>query len=329
MYDNYAQAIIKNSLKAKSGEEATVFTDASHLATADELASCLVESGSEVSIFIITESLRPLTKITDIQASALISSDIVIYVLAAGSRTKDLSREEAFRHFLLSIPLQYKGRVCIMPGFSDEMKEAVSIDYKKLRQREDELLRIISGRHIRITSALGTDISFSLGNRRIMIDEGDLSRPGSYGNIPAGEIFTSPIEETVKGKIVVDGSIGGIGLVADPFIIHLSNGYITEMEAAKATDEVFHEFSNICEYDAPATRTLGEFGIGLNPGARIVGNMLMDEKVEGTVHFAFGDSLGLGKAKSRYHTDILVRNPTIIADNEVIMKEGRFLIPLP
>ncbi len=216
-----------------------------------------------------------------------------------------------------------------MPGFTDDMKEAVSIDYDKLRQREEKLLRAISGRHIRITSLLGTDISFSIGSRKIMIDDGDLSKPGSFGNIPAGEIFTAPIEETVEGKIVIDGSIGGIGLVANPFIIHVKDGYITGMEPVEVEDEIFQQFSKVCEYDAPATRTLGEFGIGLNPSARIIGDMLMDEKAEGTVHFAFGDSYGLGKTSSRYHTDLLVRNPTITVEEEVIMKEGKFLLTLP
>ncbi len=105
---NYARAIVEYSLKTKSGEEATIFTDISRLAIADELAGCLARSGADVTVFVIPESIRPITKITDIQALALVSSDIVIYVIATESRTKDLSHEVAFRHFLLSIPLQYK-----------------------------------------------------------------------------------------------------------------------------------------------------------------------------------------------------------------------------
>lgn len=323
---NYAKAIVEDSLKINSGEEATIFTDESRFPIADEIAGYIARSGSEVSIFIIPESIRPVTEVTDIHASALISSDIVIYVLATQSSTKDLSREVAFRHYLLAIPLQYKGRVCIMPGFKDEMKEAASIDYGKLRQRGEILKQAISGRRVRITSALGTDVSFSIGSRQIKVDGGDLSKPGSFGNIPAGEIFTAPVEETVEGKIVVDGSIGGIGLAENPFIIYLKDGYITGIDPTKALDDAFLKFSKVCEYDAPATRTLGEFGIGINPRARIIGDMLMDEKAAGTVHFAFGDSFGLGKTSSRYHTDLLVRNPTIAVDEEVIMREGHFLL---
>ena len=152
--------------------------------------------------------------------------------------------------------------------------------------------------------------------------------PGSFGNIPAGEIFTAPLEETMEGKIVADGSIGGVGVVKERLILHIVEGQIIRVESVNPTDEIFQKFSKICEYDAPATKTIGEFGIGLNPRARVIGKMLLDEKVEGTVHFAFGDSIGLGKTRSKYHTDLLVMSPTIIADEEVIMKEGKFLLDL-
>ncbi len=325
---NYAQAIVEGCLKAKPGEKAAIFTDKSRLDIADELAGYLARSGAEVTILIIPESLRPLTEITDIQAYALSSTDIVIYVLAAESNVIDLSPEVAFRDFLYRLPLQHKGRVCMMPGFTEDMKEAVSIDYDKLRQREIALQGILLGQDIRITTKLGTDISFSLGDRKLETDYGDISRPGSFGNIPAGEIYTAPVEETVSGKIVVDGSIGGIGVINKPFVIHLKHGLIDRMESMDVHDDVFQQFLKVCEYDAPASKTIGEFGIGLNPGARIIGNILMDEKVEGTVHFAFGDSFGLGKTNSKFHTDLLVREPTIIADQEIIMRDGEFVLDL-
>jgi aminopeptidase len=325
---NYAQAIVEGCLKAKSGEKAAIFTDRSRLDIADELAGYLGKSGTEVTILMMPESLRPLSEITDIQASALISANIVIYVLATESSTMDLSPEVAFRDCLYRRPLQHKGRVCMMPGFTRDMRDAVSIDYNRLRQRGAALKRIISGGDIQITTKIGTDVSFSLGNRKLEIDDGDISKPGSFGNIPAGEIYTAPIEETVSGRIVVDGSISGIGMINKPFVIHLKHGLIDKMEPVDAHDEVFQRFLKVCKYDTPASMTLGEFGIGLNPGARIVGNILMDEKVEGTVHFAFGDSYGLGKTSSKFHTDLLLREPTVVVDQEIIMKEGRFVLDL-
>jgi leucyl aminopeptidase (aminopeptidase T) len=53
--------------------------------------------------------------------------------------------------------------------------------------------------------------------------------------------------------------------------------------------------------------------------------MLLDEKVQGTVHFAFGDSYGLGRTSSRFHTDLLVTKPSIFVEDERIMDRGKFV----
>jgi leucyl aminopeptidase (aminopeptidase T) len=209
----------------------------------------------------------------------------------------------------------------MMPGFSDDMKNAILIDYSELNNKISYLKNFISNKSIKIKSELGTDVQFNLGQRKIEIDNG-----GQLGNIPAGEIFTAPLEDTVNGTIVVDGSISGLGKVNYPFCIELKSGQIIDIQPIGIRDEIVDKFKKICELDLPATKNIGEFGIGLNPGAKIIGNILMDEKVEGTVHFAFGDSYGLGKWKSRYHTDLLIKDPSIFADDKCIMKKGKLTI---
>ncbi len=78
--------------------------------------------------------------------------------------------------------------------------------------------------------------------------------------------------------------------------------------------------------DDPTARVIGEFGIGTNKGARICPNMLEAEKAFGTVHFAIGDSYGIGRNKSRFHFDALVDKVTITANGKTIAKDGNFLI---
>jgi leucyl aminopeptidase (aminopeptidase T) len=77
--------------------------------------------------------------------------------------------------------------------------------------------------------------------------------------------------------------------------------------------------------DATGT-VIGEFGIGTNRGARICKNMLEAEKAFSTVHFAIGDSYGLGKNRSRHHYDALVEKVTVVADGKPLMKNGKFVI---
>jgi len=75
------------------------------------------------------------------------------------------------------------------------------------------------------------------------------------------------------------------------------------------------------EYSRNA-RALGEFGIGLNPKAKIVGNVLEDEKVLGTVHFAIGSNYDQD-VLALIHSDGIVKNPTITVDGRTIMEQGK------
>ncbi len=85
-----------------------------------------------------------------------------------------------------------------------------------------------------------------------------------------------------------------------------------------------HKLSEICEMDASATKTVEKFDTGINSGAKIIGNMLSDEKVKGTIHFAFGDSYNLGKLSSKFNIDLLIKNLSIFVDGKCVMKIGKF-----
>lgn len=325
MNSKYAEAIISDCLSIQSNEEVIIVTDRINLETTEDLAYFIKEYGGNVSVYYIPENIRPVERITEIHAVSLISADVVIYILKTEGNGIDLSKETAFRHYLLNLPLQFKGRVCMMPGFSDQMKDAVRIDYPHIKEKCKQLKNILVDRTVKIESSLGTNVEFSLIGREIKIDIGDITKPGTFGNIPAGEIFTAPVEDTINGKIVVDGSIGGLGKLKQPFCIEVVSGKIIDIQPLKEKDEIIDKFRELCEWDVPATKTIGEFGIGLNPKAKIIGNILMDEKVEGTIHFAFGDSYGLGKSSSKFHTDVLITNPSILVDNKYIMESGKFV----
>jgi leucyl aminopeptidase (aminopeptidase T) len=320
----YASVLVADCLRVQPGEEVLIFVDDYELKISSDLSYFIKKSGARPSIFYLPNTIRPIETITEIQSLALISADAVIYILEANDNEFDLSKEISFRHFLYSLPIQYKGRVCMMPAFSDEMKKAVVIDYDDLNRACIDLSQIITDETIKVESDLGTDVEFSLEGREIKIDNGDISKVGSFGNIPAGEIFTAPVEDSINGTIVVDGSIGGLGEVDNPISIELESGQIKDIYSY-VEDDIFDKFRKMCEYDLPATKTVGEFGIGLNPGASIIGTMLMDEKVLGTVHFAFGDSYDLGKSKSKFHTDVLIKNPSIFLKERCIMKNGKFV----
>ena len=327
-YD-YASIAAKDCLKIQPKEQVLIFADSKKLQFAEDLAGSVKSAGGIPSVFYIPASVRPVEDITDPQAVSLVLADVVIYVLETEeSCGVSLSREVAFRHYLIRLPTQYKGRVCMMPGFTEEMKPALAIDYAALARRCRALKDLLSEKTVRITSELGTNVQFGLQGRKWILNDGDLSSPGLYGNLPAGEIYTAPVEESLHGRIVIDGSVGGLGQTDRPFAIDLESGKIKSMGALGRESKTLEKFTEICSYDAPSTETVGEFGIGMNPGARVVGNMLMDEKVMGTVHFAFGDSYGLGMSNSRFHTDVMITKPSIFVEGKCIMDNGEFTLDL-
>ncbi|MFA5313479.1 MAG: leucyl aminopeptidase, partial [Methanomassiliicoccales archaeon] len=104
----------------------------------------------------------------------------------------------------------------------------------------------------------------------------------------------------------------------------------TGKETAKKFDELLERSAAMArekglKEEERNTRHLGELGIGLNPNARMSCNILEDEKVGGTVHFAIGMNLE-NDAHALIHLDCLVLRPDVFIDGEQVMKDGKILV---
>ncbi len=201
--------------------------------------------------------------------------------------------------------------------FEEFLYGAVLVDWPALHARLQRIAdRLAAGSELRIVGA-DTDLRMCLDGRRIDVDAG-------AGNMPGGEIYTSPIEDSVEGIIsfseypasLAGHEVGGVRL-------RFEGGRI--VEATAETDEAFL----LATLDADeGARRLGEVGIGCNPGIqRHTRNTLFDEKIEGTVHVAIGfgfPQLG-GANESAIHWDMVkdLRNGgRLELDGEVIQANG-------
>jgi len=215
----------------------------------------------------------------------------------------------------------------------------VPIDYTLLAQRCNAMKNILDRAvAVRVTAPGGTNVYIGLKGRFAKSDDGDFSRPGTGGNLPAGETFISPENGTAQGIIAFDGSISLHDrdiLIHDPIRCTLEGGYITTIEGGEEARELLKTITiaekQAAEYEktgrlpagsgaiyAKNARNIGELGIGLNPLARITGNMLEDEKAFRTCHFAVGHNYD-EDAPALIHLDGLVKDPTIVA----IFEDGR------
>ena len=134
--------------------------------------------------------------------------------------------------------------------------------------------------------------------------------------MPPGEVYLTPQEDSASGVVVVDGSIGGIGLIDKPISIRFENGRPVEISDPT--------LKKLLEPHGFESLRLAEFGIGTNPQASIVGNFLEDEKAIGVTHFTIGSRRSTGKGVP-IHVNLVLRDAMVKVDGKAIPK--RFLSP--
>jgi aminopeptidase len=206
-----------------------------------------------------------------------------------------------------------------LKAFEDFLFGAVLLDWdaegekmKRIRDRFDQ------ANEVRIVGE-GTDLRFSLEGRQGDVDDG-------HANMPGGEVFYSPVEESTEGVVAFTEypAYQEPDLVENVRMVY-REGKVVEASASSNEEALLSKL----ERDEGA-RVLGEFGIGCNPGIqRYMKNTLFDEKMYGTIHLAIGAGLPTigGKNQSSVHWDMVkdLRNGgRIECDGEVVQQNGEW-----
>lgn len=177
----------------------------------------------------------------------------------------------------------------------------------------------------RITTAKGTDFTCEIEGIKPTPQYGRSLNPGSSSSPPDIECATCALEGTGEGIIVVDGSIPHpeLGLIVEDIKLTVKKGFIVKVEGgqqAEVLERILKDFND------PNVYNLGEIGIGLNPMCELNGSMLEDEGCSETLHFGAGDNRGFGgKTASKYHLDIIIKEPDLEVDGEKILDKGRVI----
>ncbi len=216
-------------------------------------------------------------------------------------------------------------RVATLPGVTEDiMVRCMNADYQKIAARTARLCdRLARTRVVRVTAPAGTDITMPIEGRTPHASSGIFREKGQWGNLPTGEAYLAPVEGVSQGVVVVDGSMAGVGVTVQPIRIVVKDGYATEITGGTEADAL----RALLEPHGRDGRTVAEFGIGTNDRAKLIGVILEDEKVMGTIHIAFGDNKSMGgSVRVASHLDGLVKQPTVWFDDEKVMDAGRLLI---
>ena len=215
-------------------------------------------------------------------------------------------------------------RVGTMPGITvDTMVRCLNADYSRIVGLTDFIAnKLVGVSTIRVVTEMGTDVTMPVKGRMIIPSRGVLKEKGEGGNLPSGEVYLAPWEDQTNGRVVVDGSMASVGLCETPITIDIVNGYAETITGGKEAEKLIELF----EKSGREARAVAEFGIGTNYKAKLIGMILEDEKVLGTIHIAFGNNLTMGGCISvSSHLDGLVKKPDVYFDNELIMKKGKML----
>ncbi len=208
----------------------------------------------------------------------------------------------------------------------DTMIRAMNADYSKIADLTERLAeRITKASTARVTTPAGTDLSFSLVGRTGLPDTGLVHKSGGFTNLPAGEAYTAPVEGSANGVFVIDGAIADTGILQpnDYITVRVENGYAVQISGGKSAEYL----RSIMEPHGKEAYNIAELGIGTNYKAQLVGSVLEDEKVLGTVHIAMGDNRSMGGTiRVASHLDGILLEPSLFFDSEPILMNGAIKI---
>jgi leucyl aminopeptidase (aminopeptidase T) len=314
-------------LRIQPAEKVTVITDDACREIAASLVREIEQLGAPYRAFVLEEiTTRPMADMPPEILDDMESSDVSIYAVQAQAN------ELRTRMQMTDVVNRRKMRHAHMVNIEKRiMLEGMRADYEKVDELSRKVWEIATAAQtVRARTAAGTDVTAGLNKNYKWIKTSGIISVNKWGNLPGGEVFTTPDE--VNGRFVIDGVVGDYlcakygDLRETPLTIRVEGSRV--VEAHSQNRELEQEFWQYTHTDENSDR-VGEFAIGTNIGLRgVIGNILQDEKLPG-IHMAFGNPYGAHTGAdwwSGTHIDVVGRDFDIWADDRQIMSAGKFLI---
>lgn len=322
-----ARNAIQVCLNLKPEERITIITDNESREIASSFVREINNIGSDLSLFVIEDfAPRPITQMPKDILDDLAGSQVSIFAAAA------LTGELKARIEMTNVVNSHRIRHAHMVNISKQiMMEGMRADFHKVDELSQRLVeKAKRAKSIRASSHSGTNIIADLSPDIKWIKTSGLITTAKWGNLPGGEIFTSP--KNVSGRFIVDGVVGDYlcqkfgDLMSTPLVIDIKDSRISHLECENK--ELLKDFTAYTVTDKNSNR-VGEFAIGTNIAVdKVIGQILQDEKIPG-IHIAFGHPYSEftgANWTSTTHIDCVGTQFNIWFDNEQIMENGKFLV---
>ena len=322
-----ARNAVNVCLRIQPNEKVTIITDDATREIAASLVRELETVGAPFRAWILEElAPRPLTDLPQEIMDDLESSQVSIFAVQAQAN------ELRSRMQMTDVVNRRKIRHAHMVNINHQiMLEGMRADFLKVDRISSKVVETVRrAKQVRAKTPAGTDLTADLSPDYRWLKTSGIISPDKWGNLPGGEVFTTPGE--VNGTFVIDGVVGDWlcakfgSLRENPLTIHVKGNRLTD--AHSTNHELEDDFWRYTHTDENSDR-VGEFAIGTNIELKdVIGQILQDEKYPG-IHIAFGNPYGAhtgAKWDSSTHIDVVGRNFDIWVDEAQIMRNGQFLL---
>jgi aminopeptidase len=314
-------------LRLQPNERFTLIADRACAEIAAALIAEVEKVGATYSVFILEDhGARPHRDMPPEILADLAQSQVSIY--AAITQTGELRTRMQMMDVINPRKIRHGHMVNINRQIMLEGMRADFLEIDRLSQRLIEKCR--RAKRVTCRTPAGTDFVAELSPTLRWVKTSGIISPEKWGNLPGGEIFTSPFNS--NGRFVVDGVVGDYlcqkygDLASTPLTIEVKDNRVAAL--ACENQELLREFDAYVHTDENSDR-VGEFAIGTNLACtRIIGHILQDEKLPG-IHIAFGHpySEHTGQPwKSTTHIDCVGRDFDIWLDDDQVMRRGKFVL---
>lgn len=327
-----AKVITETCMSIKEGEQVLILTDNYYgeclggSALQNSVIAAANAMNAEVMTLYMKARIGSHTDIPKLVAEAMKQADVVVTVPTEGLTHADATREamESGTRFVMLPCANDVGKnddiiYSLLPKTSDEIMELA-----ELTTRLGDLLR--KSKKLRLTTALGTDLTLFIGELKMFVCTGICNQPGMLQYIPTGQLAIGVDPGSANGRFIVDCSISPLARpVEEPVTFIVQNGYITDVTGSTEAENYKKLMDSAGN---PAVFNIAEVGFGTNPRAKITGNPLGDERLYGSAHIGFGSNAAFAGQihAGGWHNDAVFSKVTLYVDDKLIIDEGNFLI---
>src|SRR3984885_4304109 len=322
-----ARNAVKVCLRVQPGEKVTVITDEATKEIAASIVRELEAVGAPYRAWVLEDlAPRPLGDLPQEIIDDLETSQVSIFAVQAQAN------ELRSRMQMTDVVNRRRIRHAHMVNVNRQiMLEGMRADFLKVDRISVKVVDMVRrAKQVRAKTAAGTDLVADLNPNYRWVKTSGIISPDKWGNLPGGEVFTTPGE--VNGTFVIDGVVGDWlcakfgSLRENPLTIRVKGNQVTEAHSSnRELEEDFWRYTHTDEN----SDLVGEFAIGTNIELKdIIGEILQDEKYPG-IHIAFGNPYGAHTGAdwdSTTHIDVVGRKFSIWVDDQQIMRDGKFLV---